>query len=155
MIGIVAGSRGRFRPQPLAGKRHERCEQAEMDRASQRMAAQQQYEPDRDEAERKGGPPRAALHREEPSRRSDQTGAEALAAVSMDVNGTLIHTPHMAEIYADVLSRHGMDVDPERLGESFREVWDEFECHRQLGHERYGRGPDDARHWWLAFLTRL
>jgi REG-2-like HAD superfamily hydrolase len=78
-----------------------------------------------------------------------------LAAVSMDVNGTLVHTPRMAEIYADILGRHGLRVEPERLRVAFREVWNEFECHRQLGHERYGRGPDDARQWWFEFLTRL
>jgi FMN phosphatase YigB (HAD superfamily) len=30
-----------------------------------------------------------------------------LRAVTFDLTGTLIHTPHLGEIYADVLRRHG------------------------------------------------
>lgn len=126
-----------------------------MHAAAQCMTGQQQHEPERDQAEREGGPPHAGLHREQPNRRDDRTEVEELAAVSMDVNGTLIHTPRMAEIYSEILTRHGLAVDPDRLREGFKEVWNEFECHRQLGHERYGRGPDDARQWWFGLLTRL
>lgn len=126
-----------------------------MNRASQHMTGQQQNEPGRDQAERDRRPQHAELHREEPSRKSDLTEVERLSGVSFDCNGTLIHTPRMPYIYAEILTRHGLSVTGERVAEGFREVWEEFESHRQLGHERYGRGPEDARRWWFGFLTRL
>lgn len=126
-----------------------------MDGPTEHIPGQQQNEPGRDEAERDRRPQHAALHREEPSRSSDLTEVERLSAISLDCHGTLIHTPRMPSIYAEVLTRHGLGVTDEQVEAGFHEVWQEFESHRQLGHERYGRGPEDARRWWFGFLTRL
>lgn len=126
-----------------------------MDGPTEHKPGQQQNEPGRDEAERNRRPKRAAVHRKEPSRSSDLTEVKRLAAVSLDCHGTLIHTPRMPFIYAEVLTRHGLNVTGEQVQAGFHEVWEEFESHRQLGHERYGRGPEDARRWWFGFLSRL
>ena len=30
-------------------------------------------------------------------------------AISFDINGTLIHSPRLGEVYAEILGRHGID----------------------------------------------
>ncbi|MGH9380965.1 MAG: HAD-IA family hydrolase [Thermoanaerobaculia bacterium] len=76
-------------------------------------------------------------------------------AVTFDVTGTLIHTPRRAEIYGEVLRRHGFSVDTEAVRWAVEEAWREFDCQGRLGHERFGPEIDDARRYWRRFLARL
>jgi putative hydrolase of the HAD superfamily len=78
-----------------------------------------------------------------------------IAAVTFDVTHTLIHCPRLGEVYADVLSRHGIEVAPERAGELVRTVWAELACLADPGRDRFTSHPGGSRGWWHRFLVRL
>lgn len=81
--------------------------------------------------------------------------ARRLRAVTFDVTGTLIHTPRLGEIYAEVLGRHGLDVDPIAARRTVRQVWQEFGCTTRLGEDRFSSHPEGCRGWWGRFLERV
>ncbi|MDX1642950.1 MAG: HAD-IA family hydrolase [Thermoanaerobaculia bacterium] len=83
------------------------------------------------------------------------TPIRSVAAVSFDVTGTLIHCPRLAEIYAEVLGRHGVEVDPERLGELVPIVWKELSCRVVDGRDRFASHPGGDRGFWSEFLGRI
>ncbi len=78
-----------------------------------------------------------------------------IAAVTFDATHTLIHSPRLGAIYAEVLTRHGTRVAAERAGELVRTVWTEFACLADPGHDRFTSHPGGARGWWHRFLLRL
>jgi putative hydrolase of the HAD superfamily len=78
-----------------------------------------------------------------------------IAAVTFDATHTLIHSPRLGEIYAQVLARHGIEVAPERAGELVRTVWTEFACLADPGRDRFTSHPGGARGWWHRFLLRV
>ena len=78
-----------------------------------------------------------------------------LRAITFDVTGTLIHAPRVAEIYAEVLQRHGLDATPETVREFLPVVWQEMACRTELGVDRFLAHPEGARGWWRDFLRRL
>ncbi len=77
------------------------------------------------------------------------------AAITFDVTGTLLHSPRLATIYAEVLGRHGVTADPELLAGLIRQVWQEFACTVTMGQDRFVAHPEGARGWWQRFLERL
>lgn len=79
----------------------------------------------------------------------------SVKAVSFDVNGTLIHAPRLGEVYAEVLARHGMEADPERVFEAVRLVWQELSCHLGTGQERFSTHPGGVEGWWFRFVDRV
>lgn len=75
--------------------------------------------------------------------------------MTFDVTGTLLHCPRLAEIYAEVLQRHGIGVDAEEVETWFPVVWEEMSCRTELGRDRFSSHPRGARGWWEDLLRRL
>lgn len=78
-----------------------------------------------------------------------------VTAVTLDVTGTLIHSPGLAAIYAEVLERHGVRSDASTVGPIIRRVWEEFDCQVGLGQERFGQHPEGPAGWWRRFMDRV
>jgi putative hydrolase of the HAD superfamily len=78
-----------------------------------------------------------------------------IEAVTFDVTHTLIHSPRLGEIYAEVLCRHGMEIDGEEAGRLIPVVWQELSCSADPGHDRFSAHPEGERGWWLRFLERM
>ncbi len=76
-------------------------------------------------------------------------------AVSFDVTGTLIHSPKLAELYSEVLVRHGVEISAVRLRELIPTVWREFACRYEGDVDRFGAHPGGARGWWDDYLRRV
>ncbi len=76
-------------------------------------------------------------------------------AVTFDATGTLFHGPRAGEIYAEVLGRHGLEVDPEHVQRTIPEVWQEFDCRCRLGVDRFAAHPEGTRGFWREFLLRI
>jgi putative hydrolase of the HAD superfamily len=78
-----------------------------------------------------------------------------IRAVTFDVTHTLIHSPRLGEIYAEVLRRHGVDLDAEEARRLISTVWQELSCSADPGHDRFTAHPEGERGWWRRFLERL
>jgi putative hydrolase of the HAD superfamily len=61
----------------------------------------------------------------------------------------------MGAIYAEVLARHGLRVEAERLAPLLREVWQEFSCAAEPRRDRFAAHPGGAPGFWGRFLERL
>ena len=81
--------------------------------------------------------------------------ARSIRAITLDVNGTLIHPPRLFDIYTEVLARHGTAVDPVELESVVRLVWQELECSVRFGEDRFAAHPEGARGWWGQFADRV
>ena len=82
-------------------------------------------------------------------------GHAPAAAVTLDVTGTLIHSPRRGEIYSEVLGRHGLPVGPERADELITKVWEELDCSSRMDLDRFRDEPGGAKAWWRRFVDRL
>lgn len=82
-------------------------------------------------------------------------GGESLLAVTFDLTHTLIHCPRLAQIYREVLSRHGVVVKVSDLRREIPWVWKEFSCLADPRRDRFTSHPRGARGWWFRFLVRL
>ncbi len=76
-------------------------------------------------------------------------------AVSFDVTHTLLHAPRLGEIYAEVLGRHGTEVDTEEVRRLARTVWTELGCSVPSGADRFSLQPGGARAFWRRYAERL
>ena len=76
-------------------------------------------------------------------------------AVTFDVTRTLIHSPRLAEIYAEVLARHGVAAPPAEVERLLPVVWQELDCLAVPGSDRFAAHPGGARGWWRRYLERL
>lgn len=79
----------------------------------------------------------------------------AIEAVTLDVTHTLIHSPRLGGIYAEVLARHGVTVTPAEAARLVRLVWQELACSAEPGRDRFTAHPEGPRGWWAHFLARL
>jgi len=75
--------------------------------------------------------------------------------VGLDVTHTLIETPHLGEIYAEVLERHGTPVAPDEVLRLAPMVWQELGCSVPVGGERFGLHSEGERGFWRHYLERL
>jgi len=82
-------------------------------------------------------------------------GGDALTAVTFDFTHTLVHSPHLAEIYSEVLRRHGLVARVRDVEREIRTVWREFSCLADPWRDRFTAHPRGARGWWYRFLVRL
>jgi putative hydrolase of the HAD superfamily len=80
---------------------------------------------------------------------------DTLEAVTFDVTHTLIHSPRLGELYAEVLGRHGVRVEPRETARLVREVWQELACLAAPGRDRFTSHPGGPRGWWKRFLERI
>ncbi|HSK77167.1 MAG TPA: HAD-IA family hydrolase [Thermoanaerobaculia bacterium] len=78
-----------------------------------------------------------------------------IEAVTLDVTNTLIHSPRLGEIYAGVLSRHGVPVEPREARRLVSVVWQELSCSAEPGRDRFSSHPEGGRGWWMRFLARI
>lgn len=78
-----------------------------------------------------------------------------LRAISFDVNGTLIHSPRLGEVYSEILGRHGIEAEPGRAYQTVRRVWEEFSCSRQPGEDLFASHPEGSRGFWYQFIERV
>jgi putative hydrolase of the HAD superfamily len=78
-----------------------------------------------------------------------------IEAVTFDVTHTLIHSPRLGEIYAEVLGRHGVGIDGEEAHRLILVVWQELSCSADPGRDRFATHPEGERGWWHHFLERL
>ncbi|HBL30079.1 MAG TPA: hypothetical protein DD490_24850, partial [Acidobacteria bacterium] len=78
-----------------------------------------------------------------------------IRALTFDVTGTLIHAPHLGALYAEVLGRHGVAVEPREAARLVRQVWQELACRAEPGKDRFTAHPEGARGWWKRFLERI
>ena len=78
-----------------------------------------------------------------------------LRGVSLDATGTLIACPRRGEIYAEVLSRHGLEFPAGDIDRGFLTAWKEFECRLARGEDRYNGHADGARGFWGELLERM
>ncbi len=76
-------------------------------------------------------------------------------AVTIDITGTLIHCPALAEIYSSVLERHGARIPASRLETLVPTVWEEMDCRVEGGLDRFGEHKEGASGWWNDFLQRI
>lgn len=79
----------------------------------------------------------------------------ALRALTVDATGTLIHTPRLGEIYAEVFRRHGRTCDPRAVARLIPEVWAELGCLTDGSTDRFSAHPEGARGWWWRFAERV
>jgi putative hydrolase of the HAD superfamily len=86
---------------------------------------------------------------------ADYGQAQPIRAITLDVNGTLIHPPRLFEIYTEVLGRHGIEVDPFAVESVIRLVWQELACAARFGEDRFASHPEGARGWWGRFADRV
>ncbi len=93
-------------------------------------------------------------HKRQDSRRREADG-EGLLAVTFDLTHTLIHSPRLAEIYGEVLRRHGIAAKVRDLRREIPWVWQEFSCLADPRQDRFTAHPDGARGWWNRFLRRV
>lgn len=77
-----------------------------------------------------------------------------LRAVTLDVTHTLIECPRLGEIYAEVLGRHGVEVDAEAVRYTIPTVWKELSCSAPVPFDRFESHPEGARGWWRRFIER-
>lgn len=78
-----------------------------------------------------------------------------LQALTFDVTGTLIHSPRLGEIYAEVLGRHGVEIAPAEARRLVGVVWRELACLADPGRDRFTSHPEGERGWWRRFVERL
>jgi putative hydrolase of the HAD superfamily len=76
-------------------------------------------------------------------------------AITFDVTGTLIHSPRLAEIYREVLARHGIAADAADLARLVPLVWQEMACSAEMAADRFTAHPEGARGWWQRFVERI
>lgn len=90
----------------------------------------------------------------EDSKGRRQAGAP-LSAVTFDFTHTLAHAPRLAEIYAEVLRRHGIVAEPNDLRREILWVWRELGCRADPRRDRFAAHADGARGFWYRFLARV
>lgn len=78
-----------------------------------------------------------------------------IEAVTLDVTNTLIHSPRLGEIYAEVLTRHGVPIEAREARRLVSVVWQELSCSAEPGRDRFSSHPEGERGWWMRFLARV
>ena len=78
-----------------------------------------------------------------------------VAALTLDVTHTLLDCPRLGEIYAEVLARHGIEVDPAAVRETLPAVWQQLACAAPAPADRFVSHPGGPRGWWHRYLLRL
>ena len=78
-----------------------------------------------------------------------------MAGLGVDATGTLFEPVDLGGEYARVLARHGIELDPKRLGGLVPQVWREFACSVDPRRDRFVAHPGGARGFWREVLDRL
>jgi putative hydrolase of the HAD superfamily len=78
-----------------------------------------------------------------------------VVALTLDVTHTLLDCPRLGEIYAEVLARHGIEVDPTAVRATLPSVWEQLSCVAPVPTDRFVSHPGGPRGWWHRYLLRL
>lgn len=80
-----------------------------------------------------------------------------VAAVTFDVNGTLLRPRNLGAVYREVFRRHGLPVETgdDEVTLVVRRVWDELACLTDGSTDRFSSHPEGARGWWRRFAERV
>ncbi|HEX4964011.1 MAG TPA: HAD-IA family hydrolase [Thermoanaerobaculia bacterium] len=78
-----------------------------------------------------------------------------IQAVTFDVTHTLIHAPHLGDLYSEVLRKHRVEIDPPAAERLVSQVWQELACSADPGRDRFANHPEGERGWWRRFLERM
>ncbi|MCG8457493.1 MAG: HAD-IA family hydrolase [Holophagales bacterium] len=76
-------------------------------------------------------------------------------AVTFDFAGTLANCPRVAEIYSEVLARHGIEASVAALRTHLPQVWHELASIGRPERSRFGLFPNGARGFWHRLLVQL
>jgi len=80
----------------------------------------------------------------------------AIAGALLDVGGTLIECrPSPPAVYADVLSRWGLEVDERDVAPLFQRAWSVMTQEHPPGLDRYHHLKGGEWAWWGRFLERV
>jgi len=79
-----------------------------------------------------------------------------ITTITFDAGNTLLFCdPSPAEIYSNVLSRHGRAVTPDEVRPVFADAWAELQARTPPGIDRYSSEPGGEKQWWGAFLREV
>ncbi len=78
-----------------------------------------------------------------------------IRAISFDIHGTLIHSPRLGEVYAEILGRHGIEVGSHEAFDTVRRAWQEFSCRRRPGQDLFASHPEGSKGFWFEFIDRV
>lgn len=79
-----------------------------------------------------------------------------ITTISFDAGNTLLTCdPTPAEIYSDILSRHGRSVTADEIEPVFAAAWGELQERTPPGIDRYSSQPGGEKQWWGAFLREV
>jgi len=79
-----------------------------------------------------------------------------ITTITFDAGNTLLYCdPTPAEIYAEVLSRHGRPVTADEVEPVFAGAWSDLQERTPTGIDRYSSQPGGEKQWWGAFLREV
>jgi putative hydrolase of the HAD superfamily len=78
-----------------------------------------------------------------------------IAALTFDATHTLFHCPRLGEIYAEILSRHGLTLAPEEVLRLIALTWQELSCSADPRRDRFAAHPEGEAGWWRHFVARI
>lgn len=80
-----------------------------------------------------------------------------VAAVTFDVNGTLLRPRNLGAVYREVFRRHGLPVgaSDDEVTRVVRRVWEELACLTDGSTDRFASHPEGPRGWWRRFAERV
>ena len=82
--------------------------------------------------------------------------ATPITTITFDAGNTLLFCePTPAEIYSEVLSRHGRAVTADEVKPVFADAWVELQARTPPGIDRYNSQPGGEKQWWGAFLREV
>lgn len=75
--------------------------------------------------------------------------------MTLDATGTLFHCPRLGAIYAELLGRHGIEVEAVEAARLVRLVWQEMSCSADPSHDRFSADPLGERGFWRRVVDRV
>ena len=78
-----------------------------------------------------------------------------IRAITFDATGTLFTPRDVGATYAQVLSRHGVEIEPAEATRLLPEVWREFACAARPERDRFASHPEGAKGFWSDVVRRV
>ena len=79
-----------------------------------------------------------------------------ITTITFDAGNTLLYCdPTPAEIYSELLSRHGRSVTADEVEPAFAGAWSDLQERTPPGIDRYNSRPGGEKEWWGAFLREV
>ena len=82
--------------------------------------------------------------------------SSTITTITFDAGNTLLYCdPTPAEIYSELLSRHGRSVTADEVEPVFAGAWSDLQERTPPGIDRYNSRPGGEKEWWGAFLREV